>query len=274
MTSDLRTRVLSALVIGPLAVGAVVLGGALLDALLAIGAGIIAWEWARICGVGRSRTPAAVLAASTPVAVLMVLNEEPVMAAVVTVAGMTASAVRAWVDREAGAPRVRPAILSALGLLYGGAPMAAYGLLRGDPTSGLELAFWILLVVWATDVGAYAAGRLIGGPRLAPRVSPSKTWAGLGGGMLAAGLVGGGVGVATGLDPVMQLAAISAILAVVAQAGDLGESMLKRSYGCKDSGRLIPGHGGLMDRLDGFLAVSAAVYVGFSVFGRSGIPWQ
>jgi phosphatidate cytidylyltransferase len=119
---------------------------------------------------------------------------------------------------------------------------------------------WVLFLVWATDSGAYFAGRAIGGPKLAPRISPKKTWAGLAGGMLAAALVGWAM--QNGVMPgAWRLAAASAALAVVAQAGDLAESGLKRYFGVKDSSQLIPGHGGVLDRLDGLLAVAPAVAV-------------
>ena len=116
-------------------------------------------------------------------------------------------------------------------------------------------------MVWGTDVGAYFFGRAIGGPKLMPAVSPKKTWAGLAGGMaVAAGA--GAVAASFGEEEVFRLMAASAALAVVAQAGDLFESNLKRRGGAKDSGNLIPGHGGLLDRIDGFLAVSL-VYGGY-----------
>ncbi|HKT75921.1 MAG TPA: phosphatidate cytidylyltransferase, partial [Sphingobium sp.] len=121
-------------------------------------------------------------------------------------------------------------------------------------TSGLLLAFWALSLVWATDVGAYFAGRAIGGPKLAPRVSPSKTWAGLAGGVLAALVLGFLLHRFAGLP--IQLAAASGLLAVAAQLGDLLESHMKRRAGVKDSGTLLPGHGGVMDRLDGVVAAA------------------
>jgi len=119
----------------------------------------------------------------------------------------------------------------------------------------------VIAVVIATDVGAYFAGRAIGGPRIAPSISPSKTWAGLAGGALLAGLVAAAIFIANTGDasarPMVAIAfAIGAGCAVVAQAGDFFESWLKRRAGCKDSGDLIPGHGGIFDRVDGLLAVA------------------
>lgn len=131
------------------------------------------------------------------------------------------------------------------GLFYVGLPCSALLLLR---SASLEMALYPVLTVIATDIGAYFAGRLIGGPKLAPRISPGKTWAGLLGGMACAMLV-------TLLWPDMRhYVFIAALLAVAAQGGDLFESWLKRRAGVKDSGRLIPGHGGILDRMDGLAA--------------------
>lgn len=141
----------------------------------------------------------------------------------------------------------------ALGTLYCGLPVFALILLRRQP-DGVLLALWAMALVWACDIGAYFAGRTIGGPKLAPRVSPNKTWAGLGGGVVAAGLFGWALHTWAGLP--WQLAAASPVLAVLAQLGDLYESALKRRAGVKDSGTILPGHGGVLDRLDGLVPVA------------------
>jgi phosphatidate cytidylyltransferase len=121
----------------------------------------------------------------------------------------------------------------------------------------LGLALWTLVVVWSTDIGAYFAGRGIGGPKLSPAISPNKTWAGLGGGVAAA--LAGGYGLATVLSLPTPLLWLGAPMAVLAQTGDLFESWLKRRAGVKDSGRILPGHGGVLDRLDGLVPVAVAV---------------
>jgi phosphatidate cytidylyltransferase len=149
-----------------------------------------------------------------------------------------------------------------VGVAYVGAACLAFLWLRHDPANGLAIVFWLLAVVWSTDIGAYFAGRIIGGPKLAPSISPKKTWAGLGGGMLAA-TVAGLIAAKVGGDEPLRLGAASAALAIAAQAGDLFESSLKRRYGVKDSSALIPGHGGVLDRIDGLLAV-ALVFGGVS----------
>jgi phosphatidate cytidylyltransferase len=150
-------------------------------------------------------------------------------------------------------------------------PMLALTWLRDLASTGLLAAAWALSSVWATDIGAYFAGRAIGGPKIAPRISPNKTWAGLFGGMIAALALGLGLTKWAALP--IALALFSPILAVFAQAGDFFESWLKRRAGVKDSGTLLPGHGGLLDRLDG--AVSslpiAALIVLYGTTGGHGL---
>ncbi len=148
------------------------------------------------------------------------------------------------------------------GLLYVGTPVFALLWLRALPgDSGLLYAFWAMALVWATDIGAYFAGRGIGGPKIAPAISPNKTWAGLAGGMLGALLLGWALDRFAGLD--WRLAMASPLLAILAQVGDFFESWMKRRAGVKDSGVLLPGHGGVLDRLDGLVtsAPFAALFV-------------
>jgi len=153
-----------------------------------------------------------------------------------------------------GRPMVR---LSAF--VYVLAAVVALLWLRHQPEMGRETVIWMLACTWATDIGAYFVGASAGGPKLAPRISPSKTWSGLIGGMAWAAVASAATGLAFGLGSTFSLAAIGAVLAIVAQLGDLAESALKRSAGVKDSGGLIPGHGGLLDRVDGLLAVLVVV---------------
>lgn len=141
----------------------------------------------------------------------------------------------------------------ALGVVYCGLPVLALVFLRRQD-DGLLYAFWAMALVWACDIGAFFAGRSIGGPKLAPRLSPNKTWAGLGGGVLAAGALGLLLWAQAGLPGL--LAAMSPLLAVLAQGGDLYESWLKRVAGVKDSGNVLPGHGGVLDRIDGLVPVA------------------
>jgi phosphatidate cytidylyltransferase len=149
----------------------------------------------------------------------------------------------------------RNAKLSA-GMLYAGLPVLSLCYIHGQ-YDGIDLSFWTLAIVWATDIGAYFSGRTFGGPKLAPVWSPNKTWSGLIGGMIAAEAVG--VGLTFVLHVQMRLAVLAGVLAVAAQMGDLFESQMKRRAGVKDSGKLLPGHGGVMDRLDGCVPVLCIV---------------
>jgi phosphatidate cytidylyltransferase len=158
-----------------------------------------------------------------------------------------------------------------VGLIYAGILLLGPVILRADPMLGFVAIVFLFAVVWATDVAAYFAGRAIGGPKLWPAVSPKKTWSGALGGTL------GGVAVSLivlklaglALSPLVIVLAL--VLSIVSQGGDLLESAIKRRFGAKDASQLIPGHGGLMDRLDGFLtAVLAAVMVGLIRGGLDG----
>ncbi|HEX7391203.1 MAG TPA: phosphatidate cytidylyltransferase [Acidiphilium sp.] len=168
-------------------------------------------------------------------------------------------------SRHVAAPN-RSSFLAA-GIVYAGLPAAALLWLRLLP-AGLVDVLFLLIVVWATDIGAYAAGRLIGGPKLAPAISPGKTVSGALGGLV----IGVLAGIAVARDPAGILPA--ALLSVVSQIGDLAESALKRRLGVKDSGRTIPGHGGLFDRLDGVLA-AAPVAALLALIAQGGLPlWR
>ena len=145
------------------------------------------------------------------------------------------------------------------GVAYVAVPCASLVWLRnatiaGDAYAGTHIVLYIILVVVATDIGAFFAGRRIGGPKLAPIISPNKTWAGLGGGVISAAIIGGFYSSFTPYPPsVIACMDLAALLAVISQAGDLFESWLKRRVGIKDSGTLIPGHGGVLDRVDGLV---------------------
>jgi phosphatidate cytidylyltransferase len=160
-------------------------------------------------------------------------------------------------------------ILPAFGGVYAAFPVAALILFRNDPQYGLWAIIWLFGVVWATDIAAYFTGKSLGGPKLSPRWSPNKTWSGLLGGVAAASLIGSIVAYAIGHTSVLMLAILSGGLAIAAQMGDIFESSLKRRAGVKDSSQIIPGHGGVMDRLDGLITASSlALVIGIL---RSGI---
>lgn len=255
----LRTRALSALVMVPVALLAVWAGSPYFDILVAVAGAVMAWEWDRMCR-GRFGTTGKLVAGLAIVAALLAAEATMIALGIV------------WIGCLAVAALSRSGWLS-LGTLYICLPLVAMVWLRD--AGGLWLMFWLFAVVWATDTGAYAAGRTIGGPLLAPRISPKKTWAGLLGGMLAAALVGVAFGV--GLDvPWLALGAFSAGLAVVAQIGDLFESSVKRRFGVKDSSTIIPGHGGVLDRVDGLIAAAPMVaLVALALGGAGGLEmWR
>jgi phosphatidate cytidylyltransferase len=166
----------------------------------------------------------------------------------------------------------RPAALLA-GFAYAALAAAALAWLRIDPVGGRPALIFLLAVVWCSDIGAYLTGRLIGGRKLAPSISPGKTWSGAGGGLLAAVAVGEVIAALWNGRPGPAMLA-AAVLGVASQLGDLLESAVKRRFGVKDSGRLIPGHGGLLDRLDGLMA-AAVVAGGWAwLTGQGGPAWQ
>jgi phosphatidate cytidylyltransferase len=157
------------------------------------------------------------------------------------------------------------------GVVYAGAALLASVVVRLDPVWGFSALILVLLIVWVTDIGGYFAGRGIGGPKLWPRVSPKKTWAGAIGGLVlslavAAGFAWFGVG------RLLPLLVLAAVLTVISQLGDLFESAVKRRFGVKDSSHIIPGHGGLLDRLDGYVfAVIGAALIGLMRGGADGV---
>ena len=266
-SGSLRLRILSALVLAPLPLVAIWFGGPFLWVLTGFAAIVMAWEWGRLCGSGRRRG-GAVLIAGVALAVAMAVAAGA--GAGMAVALCAAGAVWA-VERLHGHPAPR---WMAAGCLWVALPCIILLWLSQSAIAGRTTLLWIFAVVWATDIGAYAVGRLIGGPRLAPHWSPRKTWAGLVGGIVCAALAGWATAFVLGAAPVLPLVLVSAGLAIVEQFGDLAESVAKRRFGVKDASGLIPGHGGLLDRLDGLLAVIPAVALLTWIGGGSVLTWR
>ncbi|WP_164116886.1 phosphatidate cytidylyltransferase [Sphingorhabdus sp. Alg239-R122] len=239
--SDLGLRVISGVAMGVIALTALYLGGNAFWLLLAIGAVAMQHEWAALVERSKNRK-LAMLALFVPISIMSPLAAGPSFLAL----GLIVAAFLFVCAVERGAAL-------ASGIFYAGLPVLGLLYLRASE-DGLILAFWAMAIVWATDIGAYFAGRAIGGPKLAPSISPNKTWAGLVGGMAAALVTGLLFHIYAGLPAVLAFA--SPILAALAQCGDLLESGMKRKAGLKDSGNLIPGHGGILDRVDGLVPVA------------------
>ncbi|MCP4328807.1 MAG: phosphatidate cytidylyltransferase [Alphaproteobacteria bacterium] len=262
-----RLRTLSALVLAPVTLAAVYAGSPVFD-LLVITAGVImAWEWTRLTGNGRFGFAGATLIAVIFVDILIVAVGWPIAVIPIAIGGAVITAgVANWEGSE------RPIWMGA-GALYVGLPSAALLWLRDYSGDGLVIVIWLLVVVWATDIGAYFAGRTIGGPKLAPAISPNKTWAGLAGGVLLAGATGAVIAGLVDVTNATIPAVVGGLMAIVAQAGDLVESKIKRIFGVKDTSNLIPGHGGLLDRLDGVVAVAPTLVFINWIWGGEILTW-
>jgi len=252
--TDLQVRILSGAVLGPAVLAAVWIGGPVFQVLVVVTALMIVREWVRLVTGGRAASVGHMLSYAFVVASLSVLLVAGPGAAVATAAGL--GVVLYGILHVMS---VANRLYIAFGIPYIGLSAIAVVWLRGQPETGMFMVFWLCLAVWATDVGAFAAGRSIGGPKLAPAISPKKTWAGLFGAMASAAVVGGVAAAAFGAAQPALAAAAGAVLALLAQGGDLFESAVKRHFGVKDSGQLIPGHGGMLDRMDGFLAAAPAL---------------
>jgi phosphatidate cytidylyltransferase len=249
--SALGVRILWALILAPPVLAALYFGAPYSDVLiLAVGAAG-AWEWARMCGGGTPGLSGAIVIVAVTVAVIAGSLGAPAVGGWLVAAGAMAATLAASRERPASA------LWYGTGAAYLGAACLAFQWLRTDFDRGLVL--WLIAVVWATDIGAYLVGRRLGGPKLAPSISPGKTWSGLAGGVAAAALAGLGAALVDSQGRVATMVAASMVLALVAQVGDLFESSLKRRFGAKDSSNLIPGHGGVLDRVDGILAAVLAL---------------
>ena len=243
---DLWPRVAAAVAMGSVALAATWIGGFLFAAFWWLASIVVLWEWQRLVG-GERLIVARVVAGAVALALAALSALHDSIAGVVAALVLGAAAV-GWI---AGG---RQGIWAAAGVLYAGALVASVGLLRVSPSFGMASILWLFAVVWGADIAAYFAGRLIGGPRLWPRVSPGKTWAGAIVGAFAGAVLG--LMLAAWTNRLAALFWLGLATAIVSELGDLFESALKRRFGVKDSSGLIPGHGGLMDRLDAFTAAS------------------
>lgn len=245
---ELLLRILSAAVLIPVALAAAVFGGAVFAVAVAVVMAVVQVEWGRMTrgrpAWGPFDVGTALAIVAMVVAIAFTLMDQFGFAAVAVAAGALLVAAT-----TSGGPSARG--LAASGVAYASVPAVAVVAIR-EGVDGLDAVIFLLAVVWATDIAGYVGGRTIGGPKLWPAVSPKKTWAGAISGIAGALLVAWVL--AEGPAPLWIVWAIG--LSAASQLGDLGESALKRRCGIKDSGAIIPGHGGVMDRVDGLIAAA------------------
>lgn len=263
--SNLALRIVSGLALGLLALGLTWLGGTAFRLFAAILAGLVFHEW-------MAMDPPANRVHSVLAWAVLIVALAAMLAggtAALSFAAMGAAIIVAFAHSILTSGKA----WSVYGIAYAGLPAVALALLRGSDTAGLVAVLFLFAVVWATDILAYFTGRALGGPKLAPRISPGKTWSGAIGGTLG-GIVGGVAVVllAPTAMPVAQAVPLALVLSVLAQCGDLFESALKRRRGIKDSGTLVPGHGGVMDRVDGLVAAAVLLYLLGIVFSGLAAP--
>lgn len=269
LRSETGVRLLSALVLVALALGAAWAGGPFLALFWLIAAGAAAVEWTDVCKLERRGAMRVGLLASLLAGSLLAVVAPPAWL-VVAVGALAIAAVAA--AGRSGRDRLWGLAGLAVVLVLAVVPV----LVRESPALGLVGLLWIFAVVWGTDIAAYFTGRAIGGPKLAPSISPGKTWSGFAGGLVVGTLAGALVvaaGEALGWSRPLSWGAIvvlSAVASVIGQIGDLAESKLKRHFQVKDSSHLIPGHGGVLDRIDAFVAVCGFVALGMILSGLSG----
>jgi phosphatidate cytidylyltransferase len=258
VSPELAKRIVSGIAIA--AVAFVILYSSLsaFAVLLFLVAAAMSWEWGRMVRGPMPDTGVVVHILANLVAAVLSATDMAGLGIAATVIGAIAVAALAF-----GSGRAQ---LSGAGVLYTGLPIVSLGWLRGDEPLGFLAALFVLLSVAVTDIAAYAAGRNLGGPKLWPDVSPNKTWSGLIGGIAAAAVAGILFAGLSGTGSPLWLATLGLIMGLIAQGGDLAESALKRHFGLKDAGNLIPGHGGVMDRMDGIVTASiAAALIAFAI---------
>lgn len=259
--SNLFLRVAAAMVLAPLTIAIAWIGGWPWICLVTAAGALLYAEWLMIVGASRNRFLVAAGVSALVIAGLLMVAGRTDVAVAILVAGTAVVAIFASKQR----------LWVAGGMVYAAAAVIASILVRLDAEAGFLALMFVLLVVWVTDIGGYFAGRGIGGPKLWPRVSPKKTWAGAIGGLVLSLAVASSFAL-LGYGRMLPLLLFGTMLSVVSQLGDLFESAIKRQFGVKDSSHIIPGHGGLMDRLDGFVAaIVFAAFIGFLRGGLDGV---
>ncbi len=248
--ADLGVRTASAVVLVPVVLGIVWLGGFWFTGLIVALGILMATEWVRIAHGNNKRQ---LLIHEVAAASLIMGSLKLSLLALLIL-----TAVSWFIQRKDEFN-----FWKLVGVFYIGLPILAFDVLRGDAALGFLAVVWCMVIVWLADIMAYFFGRIIGGPKMAPRISPKKTWAGMLGAIVGAALASWAVSYFGRID-VWPLAFVAALFAILEQGGDIFESAFKRHFGVKDSGTLIPGHGGVLDRIDGLITVATcAAIVGF-----------
>ncbi|SFV33568.1 phosphatidate cytidylyltransferase [Hyphomicrobium facile] len=255
---ELRLRIASGVAIGVVAFAMLYWSPAAFAVLTFLIAAAMSWEWGRIVRGEMPDRALVVHIIAVFIAAVLVTNDMAGLSVLTAVVGAAVVAALAI-----GSGRAR---LSGAGVMYTALPVVALVWLRSDEPLGFLATLFVLIAVAVTDIAAYVSGRTIGGPKLWPEISPNKTWSGLLGGITAAGFAGLLFSFFTGSGTPLWLAGLGLATGLVAQCGDLAESALKRHFGLKDSGGLIPGHGGFMDRMDGIVTASVlAALIGLAI---------
>jgi len=264
--SHIKARIISAAVLAPVVIGVIFLGSPWFDALIVLAVALMGFEWGRMAFAG-PRIQVFFFSGALALVALLTATSSGGTAVLVMIGGAVAVSVSLLLCGR------NPVLLSVIAFCGIGATGVGLIWLRGLPEIGIELLIWLLVTVWATDTGAYFSGKTIGGPKLAPQISPGKTWAGLIGGVVLAAAWGAAFASFSEIGSPFALALVSAVLALFAQAGDLSVSVAKRRFAVKDAGRLIPGHGGLLDRADGLIGTAPLVAAMMALLGGEIPAW-
>lgn len=257
---DLAQRAISAVTLALVAIALTIAGSWPFAGLVAAGSIVLAWEWSSLTSEGRGRRALLVHCIAVVGACALVLLANDWLAVVALIAGAISAAILA--------PGKFGRYWSALGVLYLGTTAVLLVGLRNDATHGLLSIIFLFIVVWSADTAAYFAGRAVGGRKLAPAISPGKTWSGAIAGILIPAVLAYAYALSIGVHAPFILALVGAGLALASQLGDLAQSAIKRNFNVKDSGTILPGHGGLFDRVDGM--IGAVLAAGILVICRAG----
>ena len=254
MTQELKLRILSGVVLATVVLFATWQGGYAFDIIAAMIGVLVYYEWTTITGI--SHDDRLGWFAGWLVQTLLVINlfyGHPHYAIGLVAIAVFAAALRSQITKTSN--------WLAGGIFYAGFSGVSLATLRNDTSSGLVVMLFLFSVVWGTDIAAYFTGRTFGGPKLAPKISPGKTWSGAIGGAVIAMIAGSALIYTFEGTFLLPAAIIALLLSIISQIGDLFESFIKRRFGVKDSSHLIPGHGGVMDRVDGLVFASIAAFL-------------